>query len=55
MMDEDHAYVMNWCRAINAEVHIRGTDERPVIEIVDKRSRRVLGSVEVKRRMENVL
>lgn len=49
--DEDIAFVINWCRAINAVVHVRGTDIRPVVVITDKHGRE-LGGTEIKRRME---
>lgn len=53
-MDDDVQYVMDWCHTIKAQVHIRGTDERPIIVITDRFGRE-LGGSEVRRRMERAL
>lgn len=50
--DEDVLYVMQWCRAIGVSVHIRGTDDRPVIEVREGKWGNVVGGSEMRRRME---
>ncbi len=52
----DERYVIDWCHAIGVTVHVRGTDERVVIDTRDKGPmRNRLGGSEVKRRMEAAL
>lgn len=50
-VDADAAFVMACCKKAAITVHIRGTDERPVIEFKEQRSRRVVGMSEVKKRL----
>lgn len=52
MNDSDVVEVMRLAKAIGVTVHVRGTDERPVVEIKDKASRRIVGGIELRRRME---
>lgn len=54
-MNEGERYVIDWCHAIDATVHVRGTDVRPVITIMSKGPiKRELGGIEIRRRMEQV-
>lgn len=52
MIDADTAFVMTMCRALGVTVHIRGTDDRPVIEVKDRRTRRIVGGIDLKRRAD---
>lgn len=49
--DTDIAEVMAFCKKARVTVHIRGTDERPVIQLLDKGDRREVGGIELKRRL----
>lgn len=51
-MDDDIVQAMGFVRKEGVMVHVRGTDERPIVELRDKWSRRVVGGIELKRRME---
>lgn len=55
MVDTDTRYVIDWCKATRLTVHVRGTDDRPVIEFKDKADRKICGFVEVRRRFNLVL
>lgn len=50
--DVELAEVMHMARAIRVTIHIRGSDTHPVVEIRDKRSRQVIGGIELKRRLQ---
>lgn len=50
MDDSDVVEVMRFCKKARVNVHIRGTDERPVIEVKDAVGY-VVGGVELKRRL----
>lgn len=55
MSETGERYVIDWCHAISATVHVRGTDARPVIAIMSKGPIcKELGGSEVRRRMEAV-
>lgn len=49
--DTDIAEAMAFCKKARVTVHIRGTDERPVIQLLDKVDRREVGGIELKRRL----
>lgn len=53
--DEGAAYVSDWCKAIGATVHIRGTDPHVTINMFDKATKRPLNDIAVARRMEKAL
>ena len=53
MNDDDVVYAMRFCKALRIGVYIRGTDSHPVVEIRDKYSRRIIGGIELKRRIKN--
>jgi hypothetical protein len=50
-MDEDVVDTMTLCRAIGVTVHIRGTDADPKIVILDKRTQKMVGGIELKERI----
>lgn len=53
-MGEDDKAMGRVCEllaALSVTLHVRGTDERPVIELCDKRYRTIVGGIELKRRM----
>lgn len=50
--DEDVVYVMRICNAIGVTVHVRGTDERVVVEYKDRKTKRIVGGIELKRRIK---
>lgn len=50
-MDDDIVQAMKEARHCRVTVHVRGTDDRPVVEFRDKYDRRVVGGIELKRRM----
>ena len=52
--DSDVVEAMKCCRRARVTVHVRGTDERPVIEFKDKKTRRIVGGIEMKRRLADV-
>jgi len=43
---------VQFCQALQITVHIRGTDERPVIEYKDKFTGRIVGGIELKKRIK---
>lgn len=49
--DNEVAKHLDICKHVNVTVHIRGTDANPVIEFKDKRTRRIVGGIEMKRRL----
>lgn len=49
--DDDVALAMGFARKAGVTVHLRGTDLHPVVELKDKRTRRVVGGIELKRRI----
>lgn len=51
MNDDDVVNAMAYAKHCNVRIHVRGTDERPVVEPIDKTTRRVVGGTELKRRM----
>lgn len=51
--DSDVVDVMIWCRRLGLTVHVRGTDERPVIELKARGTNHIIGGIELKRRIEN--
>lgn len=48
------AEVMKLCKELRLTVHVRGTDTHPVVEFRCKGTRRVIGGIELKRRMANL-
>lgn len=53
--DEEARYVIDWCKAINATVHLRGDDTRITIDVYDRTTKRRLNDVAIARRMEKAL
>lgn len=53
--DSDITFAMFACSVLSVRVHVQGTDERPVILITDKRTRREVGGIELNKRIENYL
>lgn len=53
MSDYDKAMggVCDLLAALSITLHVRGTDDRPVIEVLDRRWRTVVGGIELKHRM----
>jgi hypothetical protein len=49
--DEQVAKYLEICKHANVTVHVRGKDEKPVLEFLDKDTRRVVGGIEMKRRL----
>lgn len=54
-IEEDVRYIIDWCKAINAFVCVRGTDPHATIYVFDKATKRPLNDIAVARRMEKVL
>jgi hypothetical protein len=52
MTDQDVADHLDICKTAGVTVHVRGDDARPVIEFRDKRTRRVVGGIEMKKRLK---
>ena len=52
--DSDVTRVMQYAKELRLTVHVRGTDERPVIELRDKLTRAIVGGIELRRRMESI-
>lgn len=50
--DSDIVEVMRLAKLAGVTVHVRGSDERPVIEFRDKWTRKVVGGIELKRRLK---
>lgn len=51
MTDQDVADQIKLLRQAGVTVHIRGDDTRPVIEFKDNRTRRVVGGIELRKRL----
>lgn len=49
--DSDVVEVMIILRELKLTLHVRGSDEHPVVEFRHKKSRRVVGGIELKRLM----
>lgn len=49
MTDEGHACIMRFCQWARIEIHIRGTDERPIVEFKKRRTNIIVGGKELKR------
>lgn len=52
MKDEEIAKVIALATRLRITIHIRGTDERPVVQFRDKFFRTEVGGIELKRRMK---
>lgn len=52
--DTDVVKAIEYAKKARVTIHIRGTDDAPVVEFKDKYSRRVVGGIELKRRLGNV-
>ena len=52
MDDSDVVEVMRLAKAAKVTVHVRGDDRRPVVEMKCKFSRRIVGGIELRRRLE---
>lgn len=53
--DSDVAFAMAACAALHVSVHVRGTDARPVVVVLDKRTRREVGGIELNRRIDEIV
>lgn len=51
MTDEDVAEYLKMLRECKVTLHVRGTDRNPVVEYRDKRTRKVVGGIEMKKRI----
>lgn len=49
--DNDVVEAMTLCRALGVTVHIRGTDENPKVILLDKRTQKMVGGLELKDRI----
>lgn len=49
--DSDVVQAMKITKAIGVTIHIRGDDKRVVVEVKDKKSRRIIGGIELKERI----
>lgn len=52
MEDLKTSEAVQFCQALQITVHIRGTDDRPVIEYKDKFTGRIVGGIELKKRIK---
>lgn len=53
--DKEARYVIDWCKAINAFVCVRGADPHITVNVFDKTTKRPLNDIAVARRMEKAL
>lgn len=53
MDDSDVVKAINICERFGITVHVRGTDERPIVEFKRKGTRSVIGGSELKRMFES--
>lgn len=51
MTDAATAEIMRVCRLLGVTLHVRGSDAAPVIEFREKRTRRIVGGSEIRRRL----
>lgn len=50
--DSDVVEAMKNLKRLGLTVHVRGTDERPIVEFRHKYGRRVVGGIELRKLME---
>lgn len=51
MDDSDVANAIYLAKKLQVVIHIRGTDEKPIVEFTDKFTKTIVGGIELKRRM----
>ncbi|QWY83458.1 hypothetical protein [Rhizobium phage RHph_X2_28B] len=54
MTDQEIADAMDLCKAIGVTVHIRGTDDQPLVLFKDKRTRKSLNGLEIIKRLKRI-
>lgn len=52
--DEDVANVLTIARKAGVTIHVRGTDNHPVVELRDKSTRQIVGGIELRKRIDRV-
>lgn len=52
--DKELAEILDKVRRIGAKLHVRGTDKNPVVELRERFSGKIIGGVELRRRLQQL-